>query len=255
VTVSSRSQNLLSRITKSPRKKETTSGFTGKKISLRDGVFRVITDGVEVREYPDGPLKTIIIKAAPISRTYYAGEYDEENPTSPTCWSDDTRTGHPSEVVSEEGRQSATCFDCKWNIKGSGTGDSRGCRFNQRIAVMLSNEEGNVVDPTLFQIQLPATSVFGDNPQRMSMQAYARHLNTHKTPLASVITELYFEKNKMFSKLLFRPLRAVTEDEFALAVAAQQNPETDNVLSSTLIPKSPFSSEEGFVFNNLDRRD
>jgi len=255
VTVSSRSQNLLSRITKSPPKKETTGGFTGKKISLRDGVFRVMIDGVEVREYSDTTLKAIIIKAAPISRTYYAGEYDKANPSSPTCWSDDTRTGRPSEGVSEEGRQSATCFDCQWNIKGSGVGDSRGCRFNQRIAVMLSNEEGGVVDPTLFQIQLPATSVFGDNPQRMSMQAYARHLNTHKTPLASVITELYFEKKRAIPKLLFRPLRAVTEDEFALAVSAQQNPETDNVLLSTLLPKSPFSSEEGFIFNNLDRRE
>ena len=255
MTVSSRSQNLLSRITEEVPTKDIVKGFTGKKISLRDGVFKVMVSGEPVREYPDGPLKTIIIKAAPISRTYYAGEYDEDNPTSPTCSSDDTRTGHPSEVVSEEGRQSATCFDCKWNIKGSGKGDSRGCRFNQRIAVMLSNDEGNVVDPTLFQIQLPATSVFGDNPQRMSMQAYARHLNTHKTPLAAVITELYFEKNNTFSKLLFRPLRAVTEDEFALAVAAQQSPEADSVLSSTLIPQSPFSTEEGFVFNNLDRRD
>ena len=255
MTVSSRSQNLLSRITEEVPTKDIVKGFTGKKISLRDGVFKVMVSGEPVREYPDGPLKTIIIKAAPISRTYYAGEYDEDNPTSPTCWSDDTRTGHPSEVVSEEGRQSATCYDCKWNIKGSGEGDSRGCRFNQRIAVMLSDDEGNVVDPTLFQIQLPATSVFGDNPQRMSMQAYARHLNTHKTPLASVITELYFDAMSTVPKLLFRPLRAVTEDEFALAVAAQQSPETDNVLSSALIPQSPFSTEEGFVFNNLDRRD
>ena len=255
MTVSSRSKNLLARITSSPQKTEGVKGFTGKKISLRDKVFRIIADGAELRNYSDTALKTIIIKAAPISRTYYAGKYDEENPTSPTCWSDDTRTGHPSEVVSDEGRQSSTCFDCKWNIKGSGEGDSRGCRFNQRIAVMLSDDEGNVVDPTLFQIQLPATSVFGDNPQRMSMQAYARHLNTHKTPLASVITELYFDAKSTVPKLLFRPLRAVTEDEFALAVAAQQSPEADSVLSSTLIPQSPFSTEEGFVFNNLDRRD
>ena len=113
---------------------------------------------------------------------------------------------------------------------------------------MLVAQEDCVMDSTLYQLQLPATSVFGDNPQKMAMQAYARHLNTHKTPLASVVTELYFERLSEIPKLLFRPKRAVTEEEFSLAVCAQKNPETNNVLLNTMSLQSPFSSEEGFTF-------
>jgi hypothetical protein len=113
---------------------------------------------------------------------------------------------------------------------------------------MLADSEGSITDPTLYQIQLAATSIFGDNPHKMAMQAYARHLNTHKTPLASVITEVHFDRSGVTPKLLFKPKRPVTEEEFTLAVAAQKNPETDNVLSSSTGIQSPFSVEEGFIF-------
>jgi|TARA_R110000824_G_scaffold97283_4_gene232332 hypothetical protein len=222
--------------------------FYPRKISLRDAKFSFVENGTEVLPSEDGPIGVIIIKAAPISRSYYAGEYNEASPTTPTCWDDDTREGRPSTKVPEENVQSPTCFDCKWNIKGSGKGESRACRFHQRIVVMLTNNEGDVVNSALYQIQLPATSIFGDNPQKMAMQSYARHLNMHKTPLASVITEIRFDTTGVVPKLLFKPKRPVTEEELKLAVAAQRNSEVDNVLANTTSVQSPFSTEEGFIY-------
>ena len=243
-----RVQDLLSRI-KQPKTKTSMAPITGgRKISLKDATFSFLEGGSEVLPATKEPLEVIIIKAAPISRTYYSGEYDEANPASPICWADDTRTGRPTSTVAPENIQSESCFDCKWNIKGSGKHGSRACRFHQRIVVMLVAQEDCVMDSMLYQLQLPATSVFGDNPQKMAMQVYARHLNAHKTPLASVVTELYLERLSEILKLLFRPKRKVTEEEFSLAVCAQKNPETNNVLLNTMSLQSPFSSEEGFTF-------
>ena len=249
-----RVQSLLSRIQNIEPKEVSVPVFSRNKISLRNSsfTFNLVRDesssDMPTPATTAGPIDVIIIKAAPISRSYYEVEFDEANPAKPFCWSDDTRTGRPSENVTEQGKQAPNCFECVWNVKGSGKGDSRGCRFHQRIVVMVC-ADGGITDPSLYQLQLPATSVFGDNPQKMSMQAYARHLNTHKTPLATVITEIYFDKSSTIPKLLFKPKRAVTEEEFKLAVAAQQNSETDKILSSSLSTQSPFTSVEGFTFS------
>ena len=220
--------------------------FNGNKISLRNSVFTFFCGGEETSDKPRNALEVIIIKAAPLSRSYYEREFNEQNPSTPFCWSDDTRTGTPSPNVSPENKQSQTCFNCVWNVKGSGKGDSRGCRFHQRIVVMVG-EDGIVSDNTLYQIQLPATSVFGSDSQKMGMQAYAGHLTTHKTPLAAVITEIRFDKHSSIPKLLFKPLRAITENEFKLAVDAQNSPESDATLAFSLGAQSPFTATEGFT--------
>ena len=213
---------------------------------MRNSVFTFFCGGEETSDKPRNALEVIIIKAAPLSRSYYEREFNEQNPSKPFCWSDDTRTGTPSPNVSPENKQSQTCFNCVWNVKGSGKGDSRGCRFHQRIVVMVG-EDGIVSDNTLYQIQLPATSVFGSDSQKMGMQAYAGHLTTHKTPLAAVITEIRFDKHSSIPKLLFKPLRAITENEFKLAVDAQNSPESDATLAFSLGAQSPFTATEGFT--------
>lgn len=248
-----RIQNLLSRIQKIEPKEVPVPVFNGNKISLRNAMFSFSVGSDELlsdasnHASTKGPIEVIIIKAAHISRSYFEKQYDEDKPSKPMCWSDDTRTGRPSSHVSDEARQAINCFECVWNVRGSGKGESRGCRFHQRIAVMVLTN-GSVIDTNLYQLQLPATSVFGDNPQKMSMQAYAKHLNSFKTPLAAVVTEIYFDKSSSVSKLLFKPKRAITEDEYLLAVAAQQDSKADKILSSSLDVQSPFTPVEGFTF-------
>ena len=85
--------------------------------------------------------------------------------------------------------QAARCMDCPQNIKGSGQGESRACRFSQRLAVLL---EGAM--DTVYQLQLPATSIFGEAKDgKMGMQAYAKYLKAHKTPSIAVVTQAYFD--------------------------------------------------------------
>ena len=72
------------------------------RLSIRGGVFRKIVNGKEVAELESRAIKAVIIKAAPISRMYYEGQYTAGESNPPKCWSADTSTGRPAEPVSAE---------------------------------------------------------------------------------------------------------------------------------------------------------
>jgi hypothetical protein len=65
-------------------------GQTGKRISIKGGVFRLISEGKEVAAIEERYLDVVIVNAAPkIGRIFYDGAFDPENPAPPRCWSAD----------------------------------------------------------------------------------------------------------------------------------------------------------------------
>jgi hypothetical protein len=184
-------------------------GLGARRISIKGGVFREFIGGKEFRVSEERSMNVVIIKAAPkVSRIYYAGSYTEGEAVSPTCWSSDSQ--RPDEKSKE--KQSATCLTCPQNIKGSGQGESRACRYQQRLAVVI---DGEVDKGEVYQLVLPPTSVFGDGEKgKLPLQAYARHLKNHGTPITGVVTEMRFDTASPTPKLVFKPIRPVTEDEF-----------------------------------------
>jgi len=184
-------------------------GLGARRISIKGGVFREFIGGKEYRVSEERSMNVIIIKAAPkVSRIFYSGSYVEGETVSPTCWSSDSQ--RPDEKSKE--KQSATCLTCAQNIKGSGQGDSRACRYQQRLAVVI---DGEIDKEEVYQLVLPPTSVFGDGEKgKLPLQAYARHLKNHGTPITGVVTEMRFDTASPTPKLVFKPVRPVTEDEF-----------------------------------------
>ena len=62
----------------------------GKRISIKGGVFRLIHDGKQIAAIDERYLDVVVVQAAEkISRTFYAGAWDPENPAPPDCWSAD----------------------------------------------------------------------------------------------------------------------------------------------------------------------
>ena len=200
-----------------------------KRISIRGAMFREVINGNEVEVYDSRKLNVIIVKAAPISRTYYESVYSEGDSKPPTCWSGDNKT--PAQEVIASNRQSQGCSECPQNIKGSGEGDSRACRYHQRLAIML---ESNIDADAVYQLNLPATSIFGDNKDQMSMQTYARFLKAHNTPSAAIVTEMCFAKDSSTPKLTFKAIRPLEEDELRIAIGVQNDPETAKILEFTV---------------------
>jgi len=204
-------------------------GLGARRISIKGGVFREFIGGKEFRVSEERSMNVVIVKAAPkVSRIYYAGSYTEGEAVSPTCWSSDSQ--RPDEKAKE--KQSATCLTCPQNIKGSGQGESRACRYQQRLAVVV---DGEVDKGEVYQLVLPPTSVFGDGEKgKLPLQAYARHLKNHGTPITGVVTEMRFDTASPTPKLVFKPVRPVTEDEFNKIQELKDSPAAVQAITLTV---------------------
>lgn len=188
-----------------------SGGGGGKRISIKGGVFRLMSDGEEVAAIEERYLDVVIVRAAPkVGRVWYAAKYDGETAGAPECWSAD---GDKPDAKAKN-PQADTCAKCEQNIAGSGTGNSRACRYQQRLAVVLADEiEGDVM-----QLPLPATSLFGkEEGENRPLQAYARWLVAQGVDPSMVVTRLKFDTKAESPKLFFKAMRWLTDDEFATA--------------------------------------
>jgi len=225
---------------------DTTDSLSGgelgqRRISIKGNVFREMIGSKEYRVSEDRAMNVIIIKASPKNhRTYFSGAYVEGQAATPTCWSVDEVS--PAPDVPENQRQASRCMDCPQNVKGSGQGDSRACRYSRRIAVML---EGEVDKREVYQVILPATSVFGDGEKgKLPLQAYARHLKAHGVPIAGVITEMRFDTSVPTPKLVFKPVRQITEAEFGVVCEMRDSVEAEEAIKMKVAPPKPVRDQE-----------
>lgn len=221
---------------------ETTKALMGggggaKRISIEGGVWRMLVNGKEVAQNEDRSMSVVIVAAAPkVSRTFYAGTYKKGVATAPDCWSPD------GEVPDAKARnpQSKTCKDCPQNIKGSGQGDSRACRFSQRLAVVLENDIGGDV----YQLSLSATSIFGEGqPGKWPLQTYAKMIGSKGVPITSVVTEMRFDTNSSTPKLTFKPVRFLETSEFNAAVSKGKTADAIKAITMTVSQADGVDSE------------
>ena len=223
------SSDLLKQLLEEDKNLRTGGGGGNRRISVRGGRFRQIVGGEQVSVSKSNELNVVILKAAQLSRQYYEGTYNpDEAPKPPVCWSHDTRI--PAVEVTDEGRQSANCAECPQNVKGSGAGESRACRFSQRVAVALEGDYEHV-----YQLQLPATSIFGDAVGgNMPMGAYARYLQGHNTPSIAIITQIYFDENSDVPKLFFKAVRPLEEEELNACLKLRDSEEAVRAVTLTV---------------------
>jgi len=215
------------------------AGGGGKRISIRGSVFRMLVNGEELMINEDRAMNVIVVASSVVGRTYYEGAYDEAVAAkAPTCWSADG--AKPNEDVKEP--QATTCMSCPQNIKGSGQGESRACRYSQRLAVVLEGDMSGDV----YQLSLPATSIFGsaEQGQKMPMQAYARFLAQYKIPVGAVITEMRFDTSSATPKLTFSAVRPLNEDEYQTCKAQGETEEAKRAITMTVSQTDAVEDKE-----------
>lgn len=201
-----------------------------KRVSIKGGVFRLLSGGKEIASIEDRHLDVIVVKAAPkVSRIFYAGSYDKDAAAAaPDCTSADGEK--PDANV--RNKQASSCAQCPQNIAGSGNGQSRACRYQQRLAVVLANNpEGDVL-----QVTLPATSIFGkEDGDKRPLQAYARAMAAQTPPvnLDSIVTRMKFDTKAESPKLIFAPVRWLTDDEFEVVQSQSQSKDAEKAVAST----------------------
>jgi hypothetical protein len=203
-------------------------GGDSKRISIEGGVWRMMVNGKEVAQNEERAMNVVIVAAAPkVSRIFYAGVYKKGVVSSPDCWSAD---GEFPDAKAKN-PQSKKCLDCPQNIKGSGQNDSRACRYNQRLAVVLENDVGGDV----YQLTLPATSIFGAGENgKWPLQTYAKMIASKGVPIPSVVTEMRFDTNSSTPKLTFKPARFLETDDFNTALEQGKSPDAIRAITMTV---------------------
>lgn len=179
-----------------------------KRISIKGNVFRMIVDGKEIAVNEDRAMDVVVVRMAhKTSRTYYEGSYKEGETVRPICWSSDSEKPDPA----VEDPQASSCANCPQNIKGSGEGESRACRYSHRLAVALADD----LNGDVYQMVLPATSYFGKGEQnKWPFKQYVQFLAGHNVPVGAVVTEMKFDTKSPVPKLTFRPTRALDQEDY-----------------------------------------
>ena len=199
----------------------------GKRVSIRGGVFRLLSEGKEVASIEERHLDVIIVKAAPkVSRQYYAAAYNPDAAAAPPdCTSSDGETPDSN----AKNPQSASCANCPQNVAGSGNGSSRACKYQHKLAVVLeSDPEGDVM-----QLILPAGSIFGKaDGDKRPLQAYARYLASQNPPInpEQIVTRMKFDTSEESPTLVFQPARWLTDDEYEVSLNQGKSPDAERAV-------------------------
>ena len=124
-------------------------------------------------------------------------------------------------------------MSCPKNIAGSGQGNSRACRFQQRLAVVPANN----IAGDVMQLTLPATSIFGkEEGDKRALQAYARYLAVQNPPVnpEQIVTEMRFDTKAESPKLFFKPVRWLTDEEYEVIKAQGETDEAKRAVVMTV---------------------
>jgi hypothetical protein len=204
------------------------AGNTGlKRISIRGGVFRMMVNGEEIAKNEGRAMNVVIVNGGRnIARQFYAGKYVAGESSAPDCWSND---GNAPDASVEE-PQAKTCEGCSQNIKGSGQGDSRACRFQQRLAVLLADD----IDGDVFQLVLPSKSIFGRGDlDKMPFQQYAKYVGAQGKSINTLVTELRLDSDSDTPKLTFKPVKYLSEQEWETAKEKGDSPAARSAVMQT----------------------
>lgn len=200
-----------------------------KRISIKGAVFRLIVNGEEIATKEERSMQVVVVRnARNESRTYYEGTYREGEKIAPACWSSDGEK--PDATVTNP--KASTCAACPMNIKGSGDGDAKACRYSMRLAVVLADDlEGDV-----YQLTLPSTSYFGKSDQEKwwSFKQYSQYLAGHNIRLGVVVTEMKFDTKSPVPKLIFRPTKALPQEAYDIVREQGKTPAAMNAIRMTV---------------------
>lgn len=207
------------------------------KLSIKGGVFRLLALGKEIASIEERYIDVVLIGATPkVGRIYYGVKFSESETAAPKCQSMDGVK--PDAGVTD--KQSETCAACPMNIKGSGEGDTKGCRYFQRVALVLANDLGG----NILQLTVPSKSLFGKEENgNYPLKAYALWLGAQGIDPDIVVTRIKFDTRESAPKLFFRAVRHLTDEEFAVVESQISNPAAQNAINNVSDENAAVASE------------
>jgi len=173
-------------------------------IDLEKAVFKFSNNGVAIEVSEFTSLHVVVVASAPdLFRQYYKDPFVENRMQHPICWSSNSRNPDP-EV---EKPQHRSCILCDKNIKGSGEGLTRACKYRQRICVVKID---NLQSP-LWQVNLAGPSIFNVDREEQGYKAYCKYIQSSGQSVSGVVTDMYITDAGCIA---FKPIRHCNRDEW-----------------------------------------
>ena len=209
------------------------AGRTGvKRIVPKNGIFRKTVGGEEMGKVK-GNLDVVIVSASPkVGRIFYAKQWTPDaEPTAPDCFSNDGNAPDAGSVAP----QSSRCDTCAQNIKGSGQGNSKACRYSRRIAMTLVEDFGTSLEGSVYQMNLASKSLFGDSVGNNThpFESYIKYLANNGKSLDYVVTQLSFNENNDNQSILFTPTRFINKAEHSVTSEVAKKPDVQKMVTMT----------------------
>ena len=198
-------------------------------LSIRGKVFRIQKDGEELPltrhdpelgdNVPVQVISTVVLEQGPFgARIYYRGQYDPEKASGPVCFSLDGQ--RPDAAAPEP--QASTCAACPHAVKGSKMTMSglptTACTLQRRLAVVMAAK----LDGPALLLRLAPTSAFDKETKNaqngwFAWKQYCDFLASRGVRhTAQVVTMIRFDPNSESPKLLFKPERFLTKEEWEI---------------------------------------
>ena len=183
-------------------------------ISIKGKVFAVVRDGerkvLPNPKDPDSPataIEVVILKAnGKSSKVFYLKGYDPESSEGqkPDCYSNDGEAP-AADAKNPQAKKCATCAHNQWGSRITEKGSSKGkaCADAVRVAVAPA---GQLNDPMLLRV--PPASI-------RNLGEYGQMLDKRGVAYQTVITRVGFDMEADGSKLTFKALSFLGEDDFA----------------------------------------
>lgn len=209
------------------------AGRTGvKRIVPKNGIFRKTVGGEEMGKVK-GNLNAIIVNASPaVGRIFYAKQWTPDaEPSAPDCFSNDGRAPDAGST----NPQAERCDTCQQNIKGSGQGNSKACRYSRRIAMVLEEDFNTSLEGSVYQMNLASKSLFGESvgDNTHTFENYAKYLSNNGKSLDYVVTQISFNEDNDNQSVLFTPTRYIVKNEYAVASKVANSPEVQKMVIMT----------------------
>jgi hypothetical protein len=201
------------------------AGKTGvKRIVPKNGIFRKTVGGEEMGKIK-GNLNAIIVNASPhVGRIFYVKQWSPDaEPTAPDCFSNDGRAPDAGSANPQADR----CDNCERNIKGSGQGNSKACRYSRRIALVLEEDFGTSLEGEVYQMNLASKSLFGDSvgDNTHTFENYSKYLSNNGKSLDYVVTQISFNEDNDNQSVLFTPTGYINKAQFNVTSKVATKPE------------------------------
>ena len=213
------------------------------RISIKGGKFHEVSGGesntlMQPGTNPPVPLmllEAVIVSANPnLTKAYYEGEYVPGDDREPVCSSDDgtmpdAHIGQ-NEGTKKQGDACATCPKNQWGSKISKMSgkEVKACTDNKRLVLLPAADLGYKA------LALNITpAALGDWGQ------YVKALSGRGVPVNSVVTNITFDNNASFPKLLFTFNRFLSVEDFERAKQRAEGEDVKGIVHIQRTPQAP----------------